>query len=173
MSLINGASPPPGLNPNPGRKNIYTCQECGGHLITKDLVPGTTPFIIACQVTHGCPGRMQSSMYRVFDPDDKLGHTHEWYKPILTSAMSPSTMDHVRKGGLLLRAITGQLKGAAMLYRHKKNRKTYRLITEALLQASAPVAENDLLVIYENEEGQTFARAKKEFDDGRFEHIKS
>ena len=159
--------------PNPGKKNMYVCDTCGGHIITKDIAAGTTPFLIACQATHGCPGRMGSSFYKVFDPENRLAHTHEWYKPLLHRGMSPATQDHVQKGGLLLRAITGQLRGASMLYRHRKNGKTYRLITEALLQASAPVAEGDMMTIYENEDGMMFARAKKEFEDGRFERIVS
>lgn len=87
-----------------GKKNIYVCDKCSGHIVTVDLVEGVTPFTTGCKATPGCKGVMRSSMYRVFDQSMKA--SHEWYKPDARElAMEPNAavVDHVERGGLLLR----------------------------------------------------------------------
>ena len=110
--------------------NIYTCNTCGGRIVTVDLVEGTTPFMVGCRVTEHdaklranedglaieelrglwdtlkCKGDMYSSFYRV--PPDAPEPTWEWYKPDAKEyAKLPlvTRRDHVDKGGLLLRRI--------------------------------------------------------------------
>lgn len=86
-----------------GKKNIYTCDKCGGHIVTVDVDDGVTPFMLTCKVDEACDGTMRSSMYRVFDQGMKA--SHEWYRPSPATGgrLSASALDHVMKGGLLLR----------------------------------------------------------------------
>lgn len=84
-----------------GKLNIYVCDVCLGHTVTRDMDQGVTPFMISCHATEGCKGDMQSSMYRVFD--QRMLHSHEWFRPEITAGMSAGTRDHVSKGGLILR----------------------------------------------------------------------
>ncbi len=85
-----------------GQKNIYTCWQCGAHIVTVDRDDGVTPFMIACMVPH-CGGQMKSSMYKVFD--QAMRAFWEWYKPAAPQRLSEAERAHVDKGGLLLRAI--------------------------------------------------------------------
>lgn len=84
-----------------GKKNIYVCEQCKGHIVTVDLERGVTPFMVGCCATHGCKGMMKSSMYRVFDQEIRADH--EWYRPTAVEALKPWEADHVSRGGLLLR----------------------------------------------------------------------
>ncbi|MGX9389778.1 hypothetical protein ACWX0K_10870 [Nitrobacteraceae bacterium UC4446_H13] len=84
-----------------GKKNIYTCDTCGGHIVTVDIDAGVTPFMIACKVAETCEGTMRSSLYRVFD--QSMRASHEWYRPAPPEALTGSQLDHVMMGGLLLR----------------------------------------------------------------------
>ena len=84
-----------------GRLNIYTCDKCHGHIVTRDVDEGTTPFMIDCLSTEGCGGRMVSSMYRVFD--QSMRPDYEWYKPSSPDDVDPRVREHVRMGGLLRR----------------------------------------------------------------------
>lgn len=84
-----------------GRLNIYVCDACMGHIVSRDVDAGVTPFCTSCYATEGCGGLMQSSMYRVFD--QRMAHSHEWYRPASTDGMPAHTRDHVAKGGLILR----------------------------------------------------------------------
>ncbi|MBN8995919.1 MAG: hypothetical protein J0H94_11900 [Rhizobiales bacterium] len=88
-----------------GKKNIYVCERCKGHIVTVDRDEGITPFVLACRATEGCLGPMRSSMYRVFDQD--IGAGFEWYKPEAAEAagLPPAYAEHVRSGGLLIRKI--------------------------------------------------------------------
>ncbi len=82
------------------RFNVYVCRSCRGHIVTRDVDKGVTPFTTSCKVTDGCPGLMQSSMYRVaqFGPE-----THQWFRPANAAGLTQNTLDHVARGGLLLR----------------------------------------------------------------------
>jgi len=85
-----------------GRKNIYTCADCGGHIVTIDADTGVTPFMVRCK-SPVCDGLMRSSMYRVFDQNMRADW--EWYKPSAIEMLSDAARDHVNKGGLLMRRV--------------------------------------------------------------------
>jgi hypothetical protein len=89
-----------------GKKNIYVCGVCHGHIVTVDRDPGVTPFIILCKATENCRGEMHSSMYRVFD--QSIGADHEWYRPDGVDGLSAQEIAHVDRGGLLLRRLACQ-----------------------------------------------------------------
>lgn len=88
-----------------GKRNIYTCEVCFEHIVTVDRDIGVTPFLIECRCTPGCKGLMKSSLYRVFDQTMKP--SYEWYQPSLSelSSMEAHVINHVNKGGLLLRKV--------------------------------------------------------------------
>lgn len=108
--------------------NIYTCQTCGWKAITKNLVVGTTPFMIGCE---HCSGSCHSSFYHV--AQDQIP-THEWFKPATDAELIATidaelaklgkrgrplrrqrqmiideTKEHVSMGGLLLRKVASVL----------------------------------------------------------------
>jgi hypothetical protein len=96
----------PVANDNPtfqGKKNIYTCDACKGHVVTVDRDHGVTPFMIECKATAFCKGMMKSSMYRVFDQDMRAGF--EWSRPTAPEIVKPHLQSHVDQGGLLLRKL--------------------------------------------------------------------
>ena len=87
------------------RLNKYTCDKCGGSVITIDREAGVTPMFIACCAPSderlACMGRMASSMYRGVGGEPSF----EWRKPNADeySALDRSTReDHVDRGGLLI-----------------------------------------------------------------------
>lgn len=82
--------------------NIYTCEECSEHIVTRDLAVGVTPFLVACRCTPQCKGMMKSSMYRVFDQTMREGF--QWYRPEPHEELAEHELNHVSRGGLLLRA---------------------------------------------------------------------
>lgn len=86
-----------------GKPNVYTCEACHGEMVTVDVDAGVTPFMLGCQATPGCSGMAQSAMYRV-PPERVAEATHEWYTPATLDGLDAATLDHVQKGGLLLRA---------------------------------------------------------------------
>ena len=92
-----------------GAKNIYLCDHCGYEIVTVNVDEGTTPMLIACQVKTGspevrCHGTMCSVWYRV---SQDTRPTHEWYQPSPKWARrkGEAMLDHVRRGGLVLREI--------------------------------------------------------------------
>lgn len=87
-----------------GKKNIYVCDKCKGHVVTVDIDEGVTPFMIRCHATAFCKGEMKSSMYRVFDQDMRAGF--EWYRPTAPEVVAPHLQPHVEQGGLLFRKVT-------------------------------------------------------------------
>lgn len=84
-----------------GKKNIYVCDKCKGHVVTIDKDEGVTPFMIECKATIFCDGMMQSSFYRVFDQNMRADW--EWYRPTAPEIVKPHLQHHVDQGGLLLR----------------------------------------------------------------------
>jgi hypothetical protein len=84
-----------------GHVNIYTCDACRGHIVTRDLERGVTPFMLRCEATEGCTGTMTSSMYRVFDQN--MLEDYQWYRPTEDQQLTDWEREHVSKGGLLLR----------------------------------------------------------------------
>lgn len=88
-----------------GKLNIYTCDKCRGHIVTRDLETGVTPFKTGCKATPDCDGWMTSSMYRVFDQNMRASHV--WYRPVISDLLKPHVLEHVMHGGLLLREAHG------------------------------------------------------------------
>lgn len=98
------------------RKNIYQCQTCLGLICTVDRDQGVTPFMIDCKATADCRGPMQSSFYMAHS---LLTATFEWFRPsadelaeLCANLTGPRVeeraaayVDHVRRGGLVLRPI--------------------------------------------------------------------
>ena len=89
------------------KRNAYTCKKCGGRTITIDLVTGVTPFMIRCRASDDtdCVGMAVSSMYRI---DQRTPVAWGWYLPgkVELQSMSPETVEHVKRGGLLPRRLT-------------------------------------------------------------------
>lgn len=86
---------------NSSRKNAYVCENCTSYIVTVDREPGVTPFMVICG---NCEMQATSKFYRVHSD---LIATHEWYRPDTLDGLSPWELDHVEKGGLLLRKIGG------------------------------------------------------------------
>jgi hypothetical protein len=107
-----------------GEKNVYTCDKCGEYTVTVDKDEGVTPFTIRCRAKDhpikggmtivGCAGRARSACYRLAGV---LGSAYsnpewEWYHPDADEMkrwaahrFGPDVVDHVERGGLLLRHI--------------------------------------------------------------------
>jgi len=89
----------------PDRLNVYTC--VNGHSIkTIDVDAGVTPMLLTCAI---CQGDAKSSFFKDTRPD--LEVSHEFYRPDLHFTMkklrkSPSMLEHVLLGGLMLRKVT-------------------------------------------------------------------
>src|SRR3954452_18392660 len=117
------------------KKNAYFCDTCNHYIVTIDVDEGVTPMFLACRYLgdprdpkNTCEGTSHSMMYPEepwpeFDPAGRpipTTPTWEWYKPdrdemILLRREAKRTMvtreivDHVDKGGLLLRPISGAI----------------------------------------------------------------
>lgn len=80
------------------RLNRYTCNACGGSIVTMDADVGTTPFMLGCLAAEGCKGTMTSCLYRgVTGPAAFV-----WRKPTPDEyeAASPPMRHHFDQGGL-------------------------------------------------------------------------
>lgn len=94
---------------NSGKKNAYVCDAtsafskggCGAYIVTVDLEPGVTPFGTKC----GNCGEIGTSKGYHVQPD--LEPTHEWYRPDSLEGLTDWQLDHVCKGGLLMRPVEG------------------------------------------------------------------
>ena len=90
-----------------GSVNVYTCQKCKGFTVTVDLVEGVTPFMIRCRAKQFmggiCDGMAESGFYRQPAP---AAPAWEWYRPDAEEIerLDLGTREHVKQGGLLLRA---------------------------------------------------------------------
>lgn len=96
-----------GIYDGRGKKNRYTCNECEGSIVTEDVDKGVTPAFIGCRAAEGCEGTMGSAFYHE-DPDTPPDG--EWYRPPRErlETMSEEEREHVMKGGLVLRKVTGE-----------------------------------------------------------------
>ena len=103
------------LNPDKwgGKLNIYTCDGCRAHIVTRDVDEGVTPFMLPS--SDYCPNKcggmgqhitMVSSMYRVWD--QSMIEDFQWYRPVEGVHEIPLSMaHHVQQGGLLIRKREG------------------------------------------------------------------
>ena len=109
------------MRPNPtdpaqwgGRLNIYVCDVCRSHVVTRDVDEGVTPFSIPSREfcpnkcgahagieKHPLPASMTSSFYRVWD--QSMREDYQWYRPAPGEAFHPAYRGHVENGGLLIR----------------------------------------------------------------------
>ena len=83
-----------------GKKNCYTCQKCGGRITTLDIDEGVTPFAIQCKAAEECKGMMFSAFYTV---DQTIPVHYVWYMPKDLQGFNQYTLEHIRKGGLVMR----------------------------------------------------------------------
>jgi len=100
-AIAQGAAAVEGNAGYAGRLNIYACEKCRGHIVTRDLHAGVTPFMLRCHATDGCAGMMKSSLYRVFD--QSVRETHQWVRPAEGDDVDPRLFGHIAMGGLILR----------------------------------------------------------------------
>lgn len=89
-----------------GMKNVYTCPK-GHKTVTVDADDGVTPFMIRCRQKdddgkHNCTEMARSAMYEV---DQNLKPEFEWFMPVTLKGLNSAEIEHVRKGGLLMRKI--------------------------------------------------------------------
>lgn len=84
------------------RTNNYECKSCQHITKTIDIDKGVTPFIIRCRK---CNSEAISNFYYDSKPSDKP--ELQFYRPTLeeTYTLSTFAVDHVLKGGLLLKPI--------------------------------------------------------------------
>lgn len=89
--------------------NLYTCDDSNGRkcknaVKTIDLVAGTTPFKVDCS---RCGSQMTSAMYTKIPKKPEV--TMEWFRPELNQVLKwrrkPGLIEHLLKGGLMLRPI--------------------------------------------------------------------
>lgn len=83
-----------------GKVNTYTCDSCDYVTVTVDVDDGVTPFMIGCPAVRCAGGSAKSGMYQV---DQNLVPTHEWFKPTDLSGYSANHRQHVEMGGLVMR----------------------------------------------------------------------
>ena len=88
-----------------GKKNCYTCQKCGGRTTTLDIDEGVTPFAIQCKAKEGCKGMMYSCFYQI---DQTIPVNYVWYMPKDLQGFNQYTLEHIRKGGLVMRKATSE-----------------------------------------------------------------
>ena len=85
--------------PKQRKMNLYGCQAgCGFWLVSEDLGPGVTPFLMSCR----CGQLAASIFYRVPRQVYFLPADVEWYKPEPEELeqLSDPVREHVAKGGL-------------------------------------------------------------------------
>lgn len=107
------------------RKNAYYCETCIRYTVTIDRDEGVTPMFLACRASghepddpaNPCKGQSTSMMYPAEPwpsdhPDlaDGAPPTWEWYAPDSAERKrlprdAQGMLDHVERGGLLLRRI--------------------------------------------------------------------
>jgi hypothetical protein len=81
------------------REGVPDKDGCGHYIVTIDREPGVTPFIVRCG---NCGMSARSKGYKVAS---YLTPTHEWYRPDCLRELTEWELEHVKKGGLLLRPI--------------------------------------------------------------------
>lgn len=92
------------------RLNGYLCDGCHGLTLTYDRHPGITPALVdhdRFDPATRCPGMARSLGYPADAPPAEWSPSHEWYRPgepELLGLPDP-VIDHVLRGGLLLRPI--------------------------------------------------------------------
>lgn len=95
---------------NQGRINGWGCEECGEYTYVIHVDEGTTPFYLGCRATERCSGLGKSLFYPNTPPPQRVKDQvkWEWYKPKRKeyNSLSKDVMDHVDRGGVLIRDLT-------------------------------------------------------------------
>jgi hypothetical protein len=88
-----------------GRKNVYDCPTCRHFIVTVHRDHGVTPMFLRCRATPSCGAMMVSRMYQ--GVDEAMPAFWEWYRPSKRELrwLNGPTRDHVKRGGLLIRAL--------------------------------------------------------------------
>jgi hypothetical protein len=90
-----------------GKRNAYSCLQCGLTTITVDEDDGTTPFMVGCLVSKGCDGMMQSHFYRGSVVESSAPASFAWRKPSKEEyrKSSKAMRQHFDLGGLYVYAL--------------------------------------------------------------------
>lgn len=98
-----------------GSINAWKCDACGGLTVAIHADEGVTPMFLACRRTEGCNGRAVSAGYPDPPIPDEIVSllAWEWYRPTDRWArrQGREMQDHVRNGGLVLRALPKETTG--------------------------------------------------------------
>lgn len=91
------------------RRNAYRCAECDTLTVTYDRHPGVAPAYVdhrRFDPDTRCPG-MTASLGYPPDLPVEWDASHEWYRPSedVLVTLGDAAIDHVLKGGLLLRPL--------------------------------------------------------------------
>ena len=103
-----------------GEINGWTCDKCGETTYCVHVDDGVTPMFLGCRATGSpddCDGMGQSLMYPEppAPPYVAAAVRWEWYTPAPKEKtellLKPDVLDHVERGGLLLRELTDEGRG--------------------------------------------------------------
>jgi hypothetical protein len=98
-----------------GEINGWTCDKCGGMTYVIHVDDGVTPFYLACRASGDldhCDGMGRSLFYPSAAPPPHVlaAVRWEWHTPgpeeKTRLLLEPEVLEHVEKGGLLLRELT-------------------------------------------------------------------
>lgn len=95
--------------PDKGPYNGYKCEKCGVITLTMDVDDGVTPMFLVCRAEGSCDGQSVSLGYPSGPvPEELLPVRFEWYRPDQDeiNTLEPSMIDHVSRGGLVLRPVS-------------------------------------------------------------------
>lgn len=92
-----------------GKLNIYVCEKCRAHIVTRAVDEGVTPFMLPSK--DYCPNKctsdksggahMTSSFYRVWD--QSMREDYQWYRHPNPAELPRHLREHCEKGGLDIR----------------------------------------------------------------------
>lgn len=84
------------------RIDVYTCEKCGGRVLTTYRDVGVTPFVIRCA---RCKSSMVHNYTYLKDAYNGKDKVLEWYRPSFNELvkMSDGAIEHVLCGGLILK----------------------------------------------------------------------
>jgi hypothetical protein len=106
---------------------------------------------------------MSEAPWGVWSPNKNIGHY-----PGIDEAKAAAQADYEAR---IRSALTAQVQDVAEeRYRHKKRGSIYTVTARGRLQVDGDL-DNEKVVVYRGEDGQTWVRPEYEFNDGRFEPL--